>query len=123
MNRLSPATLAGMQAWEGITAEMMATDEADIEVEAVTVYECPDCNERHDFESDAIACCEHVRLERKLGKPDPTLCPVCGAEHSSVTEAADCCLWKDLDAYRRYRIGQMVEGGVPWRDAIEKWTT
>lgn len=76
--------------------------------EAVTMYRCLTCDETHDWGSDARLCCPPGSDEE-----DPK-CPVCAAEFTEHRDAADCCLWKDLDAPTRHRIADAVEAGSTW---------
>ena len=82
------------------------------------VYQCDNCEEVHDFESDAEECCSD---EGTLGASSQC-CPVCGEDGGDYRDAADCCLWKDLAAPARWRIADAVEAGSTWQEAIEQET-
>ena len=45
-------------------------------------------------------------------------CPVCGEEADSIHQAADCCLWKNLDWPTRYRIARAIENGSTWAEEL-----
>lgn len=74
-------------------------------------WECPDCSERHEDEDAVVDCC-------KAERDHIISCPVCGALADGYLDAADCCLWKDLDMATRYRIADAVEAGSTWADAL-----
>lgn len=83
-------------------------------IEEATRYVCPECDEDHETESAAMECCGCA------GAPAPARCPVCNGEAQDYEDAADCCLWKDLDKLARRRIANAVEAGEHWSDAIAK---
>lgn len=86
--------------------------------EYTEVYRCDNCSDIHDDEGDAEDCCAEDVLEARLNDN----CPACGKEASDFREAADCCLWKDLDAPKRWAIADAVEAGATWQEAIEQHT-
>lgn len=45
---------------------------------------------------------------------DAIHCPVCGDKAATHRDAADCCLWKDLDAQTRWDIADAVQAGGAW---------
>jgi hypothetical protein len=47
-------------------------------------YICGECDERHDYELDAVDCCPTKITE-------VFICPVCQEEHHCEDEALDCC--------------------------------
>jgi hypothetical protein len=55
------------------------------EPEAVTLYECPYCNTRHDSEDEARACCS------RASEVTCYTCDGCGALHRHEEDADDCC--------------------------------
>jgi hypothetical protein len=80
-------------------------------VREITVYQCPDCFERYDWEEEAEECCGN--------EPEGEYhCPVCRQGNKDNHEAANCCLWKDLDPMARYRIAMAVDAGAEWQEAI-----
>lgn len=76
---------------------------------AVMYYECDECGEHYDSEKEAQDCC---------AEPTPECCPVCLSEAASPRDAADCCLWKDLDAATRWRMADAVENGSTWAEQL-----
>lgn len=81
-----------------------------IEIEGVTQYRCPQCDDLHDDEEEAETCCTSTAAS--------TDCPVCGEHYQSHRDAADCCLWKDLGAIERWNIADTVEAGLSWAEAL-----
>jgi hypothetical protein len=88
----------------------------------VTMWACPDCDDRYESEEDAEECCaspdeapldDHQRYTQ--------LCPICGATADGAADAADCCLWKDLDQDTRYAIARRVEDGSTWARELGVW--
>lgn len=123
-NRISPLNLSGLR----LTVEReCANPESPSEkrdkryqkVEEVTYYRCTKCEEEHDYRSDAEECCPD---SEESGAVLKDTCPVCQREHYAVEAAADCCLWKDLDAPSRWRIAALVEAGKSWTESIEEVT-
>jgi hypothetical protein len=86
---------------------------------------CVACSDEHDYRSDAEECCPDSD-EGSADMPGAVLkytCPVCrGSSFSEVEMAADCCLWKDIDAPGRWRIAALVDAGGSWTEAIEEIT-
>lgn len=103
-------------------AQSLQVKKARRHARVVRVYECPDCDERHDLEIDAEECC--VAKERADVSVCPSFtgalvpCPVCALGFESEYGAADCCLWKDIAAPGRWRIVRAVEAGAEWAEAI-----
>lgn len=124
---LSPLNLSGLR----LTVERECAEPAieDLEakrrrdekrVEVVTRYICTACDEEHNFHSDAEDCCKDEPDAEAPGAVLKGACPVCRRQYQDDIEAAaDCCLWKDLDAPARWRIAALVEGGQSWTEAIE----
>jgi len=128
MNRLSPLTRAGLQFTAMVAAEAGRTVEKPhprpVDVRA---WECGECGSLHRWEDDAFECCAPAGV-RGLGDKTPNedaiLCPVCADPCCDHRDAADCCLWHDLDAPTRWRIADSVEAGdATWAEAISKETT
>lgn len=120
-NRISPLNLSGLR--RTVERECANPQEVDKSkkrdrVEEVVYYVCTKCGEEHDERNDAENCCP----EDEPGSILKETCPVCQREHHAVEAAADCCLWKDLDAPARWRIAALVEGGQSWTEAIEAVT-
>ena len=137
--QLSPQTLSNMQR----TAQGWLTriDER-IDTRPKMVYLCPDCDDRHDFEDDAQACCapslfpsyvcpvcDEVHDTKRdaadccagVDAVSHLTCPVCGTKHDDPHEAADCCLWKDTTPHQRFLIASRLEADprTTWQEAIE----
>lgn len=83
-------------------------------VEEVRMYRCLECDEVHEEEMDARACCAEP-TDTDTGP----YCPVCGTKCHDHEAASDCCLWKDLDATTRHRIAAAVEAGSTWADQLQ----
>ncbi|MBA3622910.1 MAG: hypothetical protein H0W48_00270 [Methylibium sp.] len=81
-------------------------------------YQCPVCDDEHDYESEAEQCCPYEASEGEEAIKDGVLCPVCRSLERGYFDAADCCLWKDIEPAGRYRIARAVEAGAEWIDAI-----
>lgn len=107
--RLSPATLAGIKAQH---ADLILPEEEN-QVEQVTLYRCLACKELHEDEDDAVDCCLTPLQRYKLS------CPVCGNDGFWEPRlAADCCLWKDIPQPERWAIGDAVQAGKTWLEAL-----
>lgn len=117
---LSPRTLSGLAAHIGIVQAVPVTAEKPEKkrARAVMMYECPVCEELHDFRADAEDCCTENEELTAEQREAATTCPVCGEEHSEPRVAADCCLWKDLDAPTRWKIADQVEAGATWAKVL-----
>lgn len=115
MISLSPA------ARRGIFHHLIARDtkeaaeqkrERDLDrVEEVTMYRCTECDQIHHDEDDAVDCCAPDAVAELHDQEAPGTCPVCGQDFMSARDAADCCLWKDLDAPTRWRMADQVDAG------------
>lgn len=88
--------------------------EAKTKRRAVQVWMCSECSDVHDWEDDAEECC----APSKHPEDAPTDCPVCGKEGYSMRDAADCCLWKDMDAATRHAAADRVEAGASWAEVL-----
>ena len=85
-------------------------------VTEVLMWRCNVCRELHEDEDDAAECCAG---EVKTHPEElPTWCPVCGQEATSPHEAADCCLWKDVDHVTRWKMADQVEAGATWAEVL-----
>lgn len=83
----------------------------------VICWQCPACSDTHEDEDDAEDCCadESSGTAHEEGSSD---CPVCGLGYPEPRVAADCCLWKDLDAPTRWRMADAVEAGSTWQTQL-----
>lgn len=109
--QLSPATKRGM--FSTLLEQKRAEEESkDPHIETVMRYVCPHelCGELHEYRDDAIECCAE--------EPGDIRCPVCNVYCANEMIAADCCLWKDLDAPARWTIADKVNKGATWAEAI-----
>lgn len=104
--QLSPLNLFGIKAQ---LAKFPEEDDEPCQVERVTMYRCPKCDELHEDEDDAESCCAS-----RVTKKATTTCPVCHENYNTHRDAADCCLWKDIDALTRWQIADAVEHGSTW---------
>jgi len=114
--RLSPLNFRGLLATAGITpqGELSAKAGRPVARPAIECWRCAECRQVYDWEDEAEECC-----------PDPVpacsvepVCPVCAQTSRDHRDAADCCLWKDLDQLQRYAIADAVEGGKSWLEAM-----
>lgn len=117
---LSPLTLNGLAAHRSIVQAVPVTAEKPEkkQARAVMMYECPVCEELHDYRSDAEDCCTEDEDVSPTQRAAATTCPVCGEEHSESRVAADCCLWKDIDAITRWAMADQVEAGATWAKVL-----
>lgn len=112
--RLSPLNFSGLMARQCGNGEA-SPEKSKRHIEEVTMYRCPDCRELHEWEDEAEECC----------KDEPAViawsadCPVCGERYEEHRMAADCCLWKDLDAPTRWAVADAVEAGSTWVEALQ----
>ncbi len=130
MQRLSPLTRSSLFLTALLDSESEAQRKHPASSNAIKrsgpirvyVWECEECGDRHDYEDEAAECCALVDAE---GEPteEGFQCPVCrrGGNRDNH-EAANCCLWKDLDAPARWRIADAVDAGASWTDAIAEET-
>ena len=82
---------------------------------AIECWRCPECSDVHEWEDEAEECCAE---EEAKETPKAKACPVCAAKCETFRDAADCCLWKDIDAYSRWRIADAVEAGSTWPEQL-----
>jgi hypothetical protein len=83
---------------------------------AIECWKCPECLEVYDDEFEAEECC--MPDEDLHHKAAPVYCPVCGDGATDHRDAADCCLWKDIDAETRWAMADKVEAGASWADLL-----
>lgn len=141
MATLSPLTRARMLERRLFAADDGAnqpeTDKAGWDA-AYLRFRCDACGSLSQTRWDAERCCipevDKVWVHPKTGEEfesraelaealqghedAPALCPVCGSDNDDIDEAANCCLWRDLDVATRYRIARAVEAGADWDSAI-----
>lgn len=116
--QLSPLNLSGLlSGWRGKENPNAATGKKRKRAHEVTYWACPVCGERFDEyeEKEAEACCQGQG--NGLDDESPG-CPVCEQRYTDHREAADCCLWKDIDAPTRYRMADAVAAGSSWADEL-----
>jgi hypothetical protein len=87
-------------------------------IEEVICYKCLECSALHDDEDEAMDCCAPDAVECLHDQEVPDQCPVCGQEATSPHEAADCCLWKDVDHVTRWKMADQVEAGATWAEVL-----
>ena len=110
--RVSPLNLSGLLAdWHGNEKPNTKTDKKRKSAREVIHWACPVCGETfdEDEEKEAEACCQG-----KAADNEEAACPVCKQNYINHREAANCCLWKDIDAVTRYRMADAVECGSSW---------
>lgn len=83
------------------------------------MWKCPSCGDLHEVKGEAQECCSNGRLGA-CGQP--LQCPVCMRLADSFEEATDCCLHTHptMTAYGRQCVARLVEGGMPWAEAIAR---
>lgn len=122
--KLSPLTASGLSAnvryADGEQLEPVTAPPSQ-----VIKYRCHCCRDLHDDETDAEGCCstERVYVDEKVGgefDSDSPCCPVCAGRCEDTYDAANCCLWKDIDVVGRFRIATDVERGESWAKAIAR---
>lgn len=123
MNQFKPFSaliLSGLRAHQAICAEAAAKPKTKTKgtCTEVTLYRCDACEEEYDYRSGAEDCC----AEEDPDDQEPDDCPVCGSESYDYRAATDCCMWKDLDAPKRWAIADAVEAGATWQEAIQQHT-
>lgn len=119
MNTLLQLRQALRSNWHGFTHIINTQTETERKQSTVTevvMYRCNECDELHDWESDAEECC--ATEVTASAKPN---CPVCDSEYSDHREASDCCLWKDLDAPTRWAMADAVDAGSTWANELQKF--
>jgi hypothetical protein len=122
MNQFKPFSaliLSGLKAHQAICAEAAANPKVKGTCTEITMYRCDTCDELHDDEDEAQDCRAE---EDESSDRESDDCPVCGAESYDYRAATDCCLWKDLDAPKRWAIADAVEAGATWQEAIRQHT-
>lgn len=109
--RLSPLNLSGLLAeWRGNGKPAVTGKKRESAREMIN-WACPICRERFDEDEEKAAeeCCQG-----KADDDENAACPVCKQSYINHREAANCCLWKDLDADTRYRMADAVEASSSW---------
>lgn len=107
-NALSPLNLLDISA-RCIAGKPVDNGDPEPRVKEVTIFRCNVCLELHEEKVDAEGCCAPVTpLQQNR------FCPCCGVHHETYRNAADCCLWKSLDAITRWKIADAVEDGSDW---------
>jgi hypothetical protein len=92
-------------------------DEEESRVEEFTAYRCIKCGEIYEWEDEAEDCCRTI-IAVNIQPAINAFCPICGEHYMEFRDAADCCLWKDLDALTRWRIADAVEAGSDWNTEL-----
>jgi hypothetical protein len=117
MADLSPATVSGLKRFQEL-ADTPPSQRDRIYTRLDPVYICPICGDEHEWEQEALDCCQGKDAEEADLR---NKCPVCLTDHVDTHAAAHCCLWKDLTWLQRYLIANCVEAGTPWPEAIERF--
>ena len=114
--QLSPRNFRGLLHTMNIVGEPVAPEQPTRNRRrAIECWRCAECEEVHDWESDAEECCV---AEDAKEAPSATACPVCAQKYETHRDASDCCLWKDILAQRRWQIADAVEAGGSWADQL-----
>jgi hypothetical protein len=118
VSRLSPLNFRGLIATlrAGLQPTPQAAARAAYRPRPRQVWLCPECGDSHDWEDEASECCAPNALAEVAESPGH--CPICRADNYGPYEAADCCLWKDIDAPTRWRIAAAVHAGATWAEAL-----
>lgn len=116
--QLSPLNFRGLIDTLGVvvpTDDLQSKRKYVAKRKALQCWRCPECNEVHDWESDAEECC----AEPEGNPPHAAMsCPVCSQKAESHRDATDCCLWKDLDGPTRWAMADAVEAGGSWASQL-----
>ena len=107
--QLSPFNLRGLINTMGCVVPTETS--AKSKLRAIECWRCPECWDVHDFEDEAEECCAEAAAK---AAPSAKACPVCAQKYDEHRAAADCCLWKDIDAHTRWRMADAVEAGSTW---------
>lgn len=140
---LSPLTRSGLNATQGGLVSFFTHDN-DFDnsdwAKPFMRYRCQSCQGHHRSESLAATCCPNeveVCFVNEAGEEFDTAvelassmdgselahsCPICSHPFTDHFQAADCCLWKDVPAPKRWLIARAVEIGASWSDAITTHT-
>lgn len=115
--QLSPLNFRGLMATLCIVGEPLqeAPSTKRTRQRAIECWRCSECLDVYERESDAEVCCAYNHV--KSASTDPA-CPVCAEKYVNHREAANCCLWKDIDAPTRYRMADAVEAGSTWGNQL-----
>lgn len=109
---LSPLNFLGLVAQQRTPQDKPAGGHAI----AITRYLCSVCNADYENEVDAKEC---FGAEEEAGDKR---CPVCASKCDDTRDAADCCLWKDIDAPTRWRMADAVDDGSTWAEQLAAYT-
>ena len=113
---LSPLNLSGMLARDrGVSADSTAVKNERKSAREIVTWACPICRNAfdEDEEKKAEECCQGKACDEENNS-----CPVCDKSYINHREAADCCLWKDIDAPTRYKMADAVEAGSSWSQEL-----
>lgn len=117
MIRLSPLNLSNLLG-QFRAVEERAAEKTKREAERVTMYACPDCQELHSLECEALECCESGLSQEP--EENASRCPVCAQQYGDSYYAADCCLWKDLTQEQRHHVAKKVQCGSDWITELQR---
>ena len=116
--RLSPLNFRGLLHTMNIVGEPGPPENparSTLKRQAIACWRCAECDDIHDWESDAEECCA---AEDAKEAPSAPACPVCAEKYDTHRGATDCCLWKDIPAQRRWQMADAVEAGSTWADQL-----
>jgi hypothetical protein len=117
MSSLSPLNFRGLLAQSGVTPHGSDTPKTKKKNRAIECWKCPECFEVHHWEGEAEECCA-VKEAAGAGS-NANCCPICAAgPWADARDAADCCLWKDMEQAKRYAAADAVKGGATWLEAL-----
>ena len=110
MIRLSPLNFRGLIAnAEYISAPV---ERKKNPVTEIVSYRCDLCDEDYEDKDEAEDCDCETTVNLAVS------CPVCKSAALDHRQAADCCLWKDIDAATRYNMADQVEDGLTWAEVL-----
>lgn len=114
-SHLSPLNFSGLLAQAGVTP-MDRPPVAARRNRAIECWKCSECFSVYEWEDEAEDCCA---VKQAAGADsNANCCPICAKSAESARDAADCCLWKDLDQPTRYAAADQVEAGSTWLAAL-----
>lgn len=113
--KLSPLNFQGLIA-TSINLPNPYADESEDRPHAIECWRCSECSSVYDDEFDAEECC--ADKSGPHAEEGRITCPICAASATDHRDAADCCLWKDMDASTRWTMADKVEAGARWTDLL-----
>lgn len=113
---LSPLNFRGLLAQAGVTphgGHETKPQQKKTRRQPIECWRCAECLTVYDWEDEAEECCAD-----QVTAHSSSDCPVCGQSAASHQDAADCCLWKDMNKTDRYAAAEKVAAGATWIEAL-----